>query len=103
MHITTETMAVLWLGAGAVALWMWLPAVLNALGLTLWQVSMDDDAAALEPSGSDAAYEELFAQLRCLGFVPVGRRSKACWFSSTIGIATSRPASSLCRRATVSP
>jgi hypothetical protein len=80
MDITTETMAVLWLVAGAVALWMWLPAVLNALGLTLMQVSMDDDAAVLEPSGSDAAYEELFAQLRCLGFVPVGRRSKTCWF-----------------------
>jgi hypothetical protein len=80
MHITTETMAVLWLGAGAVALWMLLPAVLNALGLTLWQVSMEYDAAALEPSGSDAAYEELFAQLRGLGFMPVGRRSKTCWF-----------------------
>src|ERR1700722_13451869 len=59
MHITTETMALLWLGAGAVALWMWLPAVLNALGLTLWHGSMDDDAAALEPSGSDAADDEL--------------------------------------------
>jgi hypothetical protein len=80
MHVTAETMAVLWLGAWAVVLWMWLPAVLNALGLTLLQVSMDDDAAALEPSGSDAAYEELFAQLRRLGFVPVGRRSKTCWF-----------------------
>ena len=80
IDITTETMAVLWLGAGAVALWMWLPAVLNALGLTLWQVSMDDDAAALEPSGSDATYDELFAQLRCLGFAPVGTRSKTCWF-----------------------
>jgi hypothetical protein len=80
VHVTAETMAVLWLGAGAVALWMLLPAVLNALGLTLWQVSMDDDAAALEPSGSDAAYEELFAQLRGLGFVPVGTRSKTCWF-----------------------
>jgi len=80
MHITTETQAVLWLGAGAVALWTWLPAVLNALGLTLLQVCMDDDAAALEPSGSDAAYADLFAQLHGLGFVPVGRRSKTCWF-----------------------
>ena len=80
MHITTETMAVLWLGAGAVALWMLLPAVLNALGLTIWQVSMDYDGTALEPAGSDAAYEELFAQLRGLGFMPVGKRSKTCWF-----------------------
>jgi hypothetical protein len=59
---------------------MLLPGVLNALGLTRWQVSMDDDAAALEPSGSDAEYEELFAQLRSLRFVPVGTRSKTCWF-----------------------
>jgi hypothetical protein len=80
MDITTETMALLWLGAGAVVLWTWLPAVLNALGLTLWQVSMDDDVVALEPSGSDAVYEELFAQLHRLGFVPVGRRSETCWF-----------------------
>jgi hypothetical protein len=80
MDITPETMALLWLGAGAVALWRWLPAVLNALGLTMWQVTMDDDAASLEPCGSDAAYEELFGQLRCLGFVPVGTRSKTCWF-----------------------
>jgi hypothetical protein len=78
MDITMETM--LWLGAGAVVLWRWLPAVLNALGLTLFRVSMDDDAGALEPSGDDAAWEQLFAQLRCLGFVPVGRRSKKCWF-----------------------
>jgi hypothetical protein len=80
MQITTETLALLWVGAGAVALWMWLPAVVNALGVTLWQVSMDDDSAALEPSGSDAEYEDLFAQLRCLGFVPVGTRNKRCWF-----------------------
>jgi hypothetical protein len=59
---------------------MWLPAVLNALGLTLFRVSMDDDAAALEPSGYDAEYAELLAQLRSLGFVPVGRRSKTGWF-----------------------
>jgi hypothetical protein len=82
MDITTETIAVLWLGAGAVVLWRCLPAVLNALGLTLWQVSTDDDAAALEPSGSDAEYEELFTQLRRLEFVPVGTRSKTCWFFS---------------------
>ena len=31
MQLTNEALAVLWLGAGAVALWMLLPAVLNAL------------------------------------------------------------------------
>lgn len=80
LHMTTETMALLWLGAGAVTLWMWLPAVLNALGLTVLRVSLDDDAAALEPSGDDTEYAELFAQLRSLGFAPVGRRSKTAWF-----------------------
>jgi hypothetical protein len=76
MDITT----VLWAAAGVVALWMWLPAVLNAMGLTLWRVSMGADAAALEPSGSDVEYERLFAQLRSLGFAPVGMRNKTCWF-----------------------
>jgi hypothetical protein len=80
MQVTSETMVVLWLGAGAVALWRLLPAVLNALGLTLWRVSTDDDAAALEPSGNDPGYDELFTQLRGLGFVPVGTRSKTGWF-----------------------
>ncbi len=80
MLITNEALVVLWLGAGAVLLWMWLPAVFNALGLTLWQVTIDDDATALEPSGNDAEYDELFDELRGLGFVPVGRRSKKCWF-----------------------
>ena len=73
MHITTDTTALLWLGAGAVVLWMWLPAVLNVLGLTVWQMSMDGDAAALEPTGRDAEYDELFAQLRRLGFARSAR------------------------------
>jgi len=34
MQLTNETLAVLWLGAIAVALWRLLPGVLNALGLT---------------------------------------------------------------------
>jgi hypothetical protein len=80
MVMTPEMMTALWLAAGAIVLWRWLPALLNALGLTVWRVSVDDDAAALEPAGTDAAYDDLFAQLRDLGFVPVGRRSKTCWF-----------------------
>jgi hypothetical protein len=78
--MTAEMMAVLWLAAGAVVVWRWLPALLNALGLTVWRVSVDDEAAALEPADGDAAYADLFAQLRRLGFVPVGRRCKTCWF-----------------------
>jgi hypothetical protein len=80
MQVNNETLALLWLGAGAVALWMFLPAVLNALGLTYWKGYVDDHAAALEPSGDDAEYEALFSQLRCLGFEPFGRRSTTCWF-----------------------
>jgi hypothetical protein len=80
MPLTNEILVVLWLGAGVVALWMLLPAVFNALGLTLRRGSIDDDAAALEPSGNDAGYEDLFTQLRRLGFEPVGRRSTTCWF-----------------------
>jgi hypothetical protein len=80
MQVTNETLALLWLGAGAIALWRVLPAVLNALGLTYRQGYVDDDASALEPAGDDAEYEALFGQLRCLGFEPVGRRSNSYWF-----------------------
>jgi hypothetical protein len=80
MQITDETVALLWLVAGAIALWMVLPAVLSALGVTFRQSVIDDDAAALEPSGNDAEYVDLFNQLRRLGFEPVGRRSTRCWF-----------------------
>jgi hypothetical protein len=54
--------------------------VLSALGLTFSQGFIDYDAVALEPSGNDAEYEDLFTQLRRLGFEPVGRRSTRCWF-----------------------
>ena len=80
MQLTNETLAALWLGAGAVAVWRLLPAVFNALGLTLRRGSIDANAAALEPSGEDAEYDDLFTQLRLNGFEPVGRRSTTCWF-----------------------
>jgi hypothetical protein len=80
MQLTNEIMTVLWLGAGAVALWRLMPAVFNALGLTFRRGFIDDNAGALEPCGDDAEYDELFNQLRNLGFEPVGRRSNTCWF-----------------------
>ena len=80
MQLGNDTLAVLWLAAGAVLLWRLLPAVVNALGLTVRQGVIDHDAAALEPSGDDAEYADLFAQLRLHGFEPVGRRSTTCWF-----------------------
>jgi hypothetical protein len=80
MQVNDETLALLWLGAGAVAFWMFMPAVLNALGLTYRHGYVDDDAAALEPTGDDAEYEALFGELRRLEFEPVGRRSTTCWF-----------------------
>jgi len=79
MQITNETVALLWLGAAAVALWMLLPAVLTALGLTFRQSVIDYEALALEPSGNDAEYENLYNQLRRLKFEPVGRRSTIHW------------------------
>jgi hypothetical protein len=80
MQLTDEILALLWLGAGAVALWMLLPAVLNALGLTFRQGSIEYDPAGLEPSSDDSEYETLFGQLSRLGFEPVGRRSNTHWF-----------------------
>src|SRR5580704_5393923 len=79
MQITSETLEILWLGAGAVALWMLLPAVLSALGLTFSHWFIDYDPGALVPSDNDSEYEDLFAQLRRLGFEPVGRRSTTHW------------------------
>jgi hypothetical protein len=58
---------------------MLLPAVLNALGLTLRRSVIEHDPAAVEPAGDDAAYEDLVGQLRRLGFEPVGRRTTTCW------------------------
>jgi hypothetical protein len=80
MQLDNQTLVMLWLGAGAVALWRLLPAVLNAFGLTVRQGFIDDDAAALEPTGDDAEYADLFTQLTVNGFQPVGRRSTTCWF-----------------------
>jgi hypothetical protein len=80
VQLTYETLPVLWLGAGAVALWMLLPAVLNALGLTFRRSSIEEDPSALEPAGDDAEYVELFAQLHRLGFEPVGKRTTTGWF-----------------------
>jgi hypothetical protein len=80
MQVSDEILTVLWLGAGAVALWMFLPAVLDALGLTYRYGHVENDAAAIEPSGDDDEYEALFGELRGLGFEPVGRRSNTCWF-----------------------
>jgi hypothetical protein len=79
MQLTNEALAVLWLGAGAVAVWMLLPAVLSALGLTLRRSVIEDNPAAVEPSGDDAEYEDLGGLLRRLGFEPVGPRTTTCW------------------------
>ena len=80
MQVTDDILALLWLGAGAVALWMLLPAVLNMLGLTYRQGHIDYDTAVIEPSGDDAEYEALFDELRRLGFEPVGTRRNTHWF-----------------------
>src|SRR5438874_437075 len=49
MQLSDETLAALWLGAGAVALWRLLPAVLTALGLTLrWGLATPDRGLLLE-------------------------------------------------------
>jgi hypothetical protein len=80
MQLNNETLVILWVAAGAVAAWRILPAVLNALGLTVRHGEIDHDAAALEPAGHDAEYDELFTQLSRNGFEPVGRRRTTCWF-----------------------
>jgi hypothetical protein len=77
---STEAAAVLWGAAALVALRIVLPGVLSALGLTFCRSNIDNDSAALEPAGDDAEYEELFGQLRRLGFVPVGARRNTYWF-----------------------
>ena len=61
MQLTDETLTILWLAAGAVALWMLLPAVLNALGLTLRRSVIEDNPAAVEPTGDDAELHSILA------------------------------------------
>lgn len=79
MQLSDEALAVLWLGAGAVAVWLLAPAVLSALGLTLRRSVIEDNPSAVEPAGDDAEYEDLVGQLRRLGFEPVGPRTTRCW------------------------
>jgi hypothetical protein len=80
MPLANETVMVLWWVAGAVVLWRVLPAVLNAQGLTLRRGVIDHDVEALEPTGDDAEYQELFGQLCTNSLEPVGLRRTTCWF-----------------------
>jgi hypothetical protein len=80
MQVPDETLALLWLGAAAIAIWRLLPAVLSALGLSYRYGHVDDNVLPLCPTCDDPEYEALFRQLRGLGFYPVGMRSNTCWF-----------------------
>jgi hypothetical protein len=81
MDIPDEILDLLWLVAGAIVVWRLLPAVLNALGLTLRHGHVDNDVVALLPAaGNDPEYTDLFGQLRSLGFHPVGTRTNTYWF-----------------------
>src|SRR5437660_6693330 len=87
MQLANETLAVLWLGAGAVVLWMLLPAVLNALGLSLRRSVIEDNPSAVEPTGDDAEYADLVGQLRRLGFEPVLTKIFAgAWLKTLVAI-----------------
>jgi hypothetical protein len=73
--LTTDTLCtVLWgLAATAVA-WVCLPNVMQLLGQTRFESETDEDAAAIEPTGDDPEYAALVADLRRLGFEPLGIR-----------------------------
>ena len=77
---SSEALAVLWGAAVLVVAYIFLPSVVSALGLTFCWTRVDDDAAALEPAEDDPEYQELFEQLRRLGFDPVGIRRTIHWF-----------------------
>lgn len=73
--LTTDTLCmVLWGFAATAVAWVCLPHVLQMLGQTQLESQTDEDPAAAERTDGDQGYAVLLADLRRLGFEPLGIR-----------------------------
>jgi hypothetical protein len=69
----------LWPAAGLVAVWLCLPMLAMILGLSRVGCRIVGGPETLTPTGDDPQYDELFDQLRDLGFEPLGSRVEFGW------------------------
>jgi hypothetical protein len=70
----------LWTAAGLVVLWTCLPSVLEWLGCRRIYMEGVDDPGAAEP-GDEPTYAAVAAELKALGFEPVGVKTTRMWFT----------------------
>jgi hypothetical protein len=63
----------LWTAAGLALLWVLGPLFLFLSPLRKYDTEVSDDPREVEPGGKDPEYDRRFAELKALGFVPVGK------------------------------
>jgi hypothetical protein len=63
----------LWAAAGLAALWVLGPLFLFLSPLRKYDTDVGDDPREVEPRGKDPDYDRRFAELKALGFVPIGK------------------------------
>jgi hypothetical protein len=79
-HLPPNSYLFLWTAAGLVALWTCGPSVLEWLGFRKIFMEGHDDPSAAEP-GEDPAYNAVVAELKALGFEPLGVETTRMWFT----------------------
>jgi hypothetical protein len=62
----------LWAAAAVGSVWVWVPVVITSLGGTIYQNGGEEDPVALEPDGTDPAYESIYTYLTAHGYEPLG-------------------------------
>ena len=71
----------LWTAAGLIVLWTCGPSVLEWLGFRRLFAEGHEDPAAAEP-GDEPPYAAVAAELKSLGFEPIGVKTSRLWFTS---------------------
>jgi hypothetical protein len=70
----------LWLLAGIVIVWALTPLLLHVLGLSRYVQTIETRPADLAVSEDESDYDDVFQQLRALGFEPLGAYRESHWF-----------------------
>lgn len=70
----------LWGAAALAAAWVVAPSLLMMAGLTRVRFRILGGPEALQPTGDDPQYADLFERLHALGFEPLGSRREIGWF-----------------------